>query len=123
MSSIRPKSEARRRDCRQRAAAVGIPLGTPGHPQHFPVRNRIVSGMSLGILVIEGAEYSGRRSRQTGDPTRDRGLRRPRQHHFKDELGPNMLIKQGAKVVQQWVDVTRIITDERLRLSGAVVSE
>src|SRR5688572_10171093 len=36
-----------------------FPMGAPPYPQNFPIRNRIVSGMGVGVLVIEGAQYSG----------------------------------------------------------------
>ena len=39
--------------------ASEFPMGTPAFPQNFPIRNRIISGVGAGVLVVEGAQYSG----------------------------------------------------------------
>lgn len=82
------------------------PLGTFPAPQNFPIRNRILSGMSVGVLVIEAAEHSGTRitARLAMEQNRD-VYAVPGNVTNKNAWGPNTLIKQGAKLTATWEDV------------------
>jgi DNA processing protein len=83
-----------------------FPLGTFPAPQNFPKRNRILSGMSVGVLVVEAAEYSGTRvtARCAIEQNRD-VYAVPGNVTTKNAWGPNTLIKQGAKLTATWEDV------------------
>lgn len=97
-----------------------FPMGAPAFPQNFPIRNRIVSGMSCGVLVVEGAQYSG--SAITARLAMDQGrevFAVPGPISSRLSWAPNLLIRQGAKLVMDAHDiVSEIAGEDRLRLQG-----
>jgi DNA processing protein len=101
------------------------PLGTFPAPQNFPIRNRILSGMSIGVLVIEAAEYSGTRitARCAMDQNRD-VYAVPGNVTNKNAWGPNTLIKQGAKLTATWEDVWEDLPSQiRLQLQDEMAAQ
>lgn len=100
------------------AVVSEFPIGTFPAPQNFPIRNRTLSGMSVGVLVVEAAEYSGTRitARCAIEQSRD-VYAVPGNATTKNAWGPNTLIKQGAKLTATWEDVWEDLpSDVRLEL-------
>ena len=95
------------------ALITEFPLGSHPAPENFPVRNRIVAGMPLGVVVVQGAQYSGslitaRLGMEFGREVY--GI--PGNITVDVSFAPNQLIKQGAKLVTSWEDVVEELPTE-----------
>lgn len=104
-----------------------MPMGTFPAPQNFPRRNRILSGLSVAVLVVEASENSGTRvtARCAAEQNRDL-FAVPGNVTSKGSWTPNTLIRQGAKLVATWEDVWEDLPSHvRLELEdrGASASE
>jgi len=90
-----------------------FPLGAYPAPENFPVRNRIVAGMALGAVIVQGAQYSG--SLITARLAMEFGREVfgvPGNVTEGASFAPNQIIKQGAKLVTGWEDVVEELPTE-----------
>ncbi len=90
-----------------------FPLGTHPAPENFPIRNRVVAGMSLGIIVVQGAQYSGSLiTARLGMEFGREVYGVPGNITVDVSFAPNQMIKQGAKLVTSWEDVVEELPTE-----------
>ena len=95
------------------ALVTQFPLGTPPLKDNFPYRNRIISGLSHGVLLVEASERSGSliTARLAMEQNRE-VMAVPGNITSSNSYGTNYLIKAGAKLVQQWQDVVAELPSE-----------
>ncbi len=97
------------------AVVTEFPLGSPPEAWHFPSRNRIISGLSQVVVVVESAEKSG--ALITADLALEQGrdvMAVPGSIYSNMSKGPLKLLKQGAKPVTDVSDILDELGIERL---------
>lgn len=124
------RNQSLARDIAEHGAIVSeFPLGTPALRENFPRRNRIISGLARGCLVVEAAERSGSliTARLAGEQGRD-VFAIPGSIHSPLSKGCHKLIRQGAKLVDDARDIldelgVTAATDKTAAAAPAVTTE
>ncbi len=113
----------------QGAILSEYPPGTPPLPGHFPGRNRIISGLSQGVLIVEAAEGSG--SLITADFALEQGrevFAVPGPVYAETSGGVNRLLKDGAHLVTDETDILEVLwpgipTKQQQKMENSLQSE
>ncbi len=102
-----PENEALHAEIRERGAVISeVPLGTTPQARHFPRRNRLISGLSLGVAVVEAAKRSGSliTARYAGDQGRE-VFAVPGSPLDPRAAGCNQLLRDGATLIESAADI------------------
>lgn len=119
-----PENEALHAEIRAKGAVISeMPLGTVPQARHFPRRNRLISGLSLGVVVVEAAKRSGSliTARFAGEQGRE-VFAVPGSPLDPRAGGCNQLIREGATLIESAGDVIEALAPLRPRAPAAAPS-
>lgn len=107
----------------QGAILSEFPVGTPSYPTNFPIRNRIIAGLALGTLIVEGSQKSGTLLTAQAALDYNRQVYAvPGPIYSQTSAAPNNLLKMGAKPVTSADDILQDLNLESRRLKGKTLA-